>query len=83
MESLRSLNEKLDSEGEGVLIELKQLADRIVAFERNRAMCGMEASVVRFTQLFDKLEMHGLTAQGQIISIYHENHRSEVYVYVH
>ncbi|NIK80461.1 DNA-binding transcriptional MerR regulator [Paenibacillus castaneae] len=73
LESLRSLNEKLDSEGEVVLIELKQLADRIIAFERKRAVCGMEASVVRFTQLFDTLEMHGLTAQGQLMSIYHEN----------
>ncbi|GGG14854.1 GntR family transcriptional regulator [Paenibacillus albidus] len=73
LDSLRSLNEKLDTEGEGVLIELKQLADRIVVFERKRAVCGMEASIVRFTQLFDKLEMYGLTAQGQMMSIYHEN----------
>ncbi|WP_219837003.1 MerR family transcriptional regulator [Paenibacillus sp. R14(2021)] len=73
LDSLRSLNEKLDSGGEGVLIELKRLADRMIAFERKRAVCGMEASVVRFTQLFDKLDIHGLTAQGQIMSIYHEN----------
>ncbi|KWX81235.1 hypothetical protein AMQ84_00470 [Paenibacillus riograndensis] len=73
LDSLRDLNEKLDFEGEGVLIELKQLSDRIIAFERRRAVCGMEASVVRFTHLFDQLEKHGLTAQGQLMSIYHEN----------
>lgn len=71
LDSLRMVNEKLN--GECVLIELKRLPDRIVAFERKRAGCGVEASVVRFTQLFDKLETHGLTAQGQIMSIYHEN----------
>jgi DNA-binding transcriptional MerR regulator len=71
LDSLRIVNEKLD--GESVLIELKVLKERIVAFERKRAVCGMEASIVRFTQLYDKLETHGLTAQGQIMSIYHEN----------
>ncbi|UQZ32784.1 hypothetical protein C2I18_03950 [Paenibacillus sp. PK3_47] len=73
LDSLRNLNEKLDSEGDGVLIELKQLSDRMIAFERKRAVCGMEASVVRFTQLFDQLEIHGITAQGLLMSIYHEN----------
>lgn len=72
LDSLRTLNEKLDYE-EGVLIELKWLDDRLIAFERKRSVCGLEDSIVRFTQLFDKLETHGLTAEGQIMSIYHEN----------
>lgn len=71
LDSLRGLNQKL-SYG-GLLIELKQMAERTVAFERRRAECSMEASIVRFTQLFDKLDANDLTAQGPIMTIYHEN----------
>lgn len=71
LDSLKILNEKLAEER--ILIELKILPERIVAFERKRAVCGMEASIVRFTQLFDQLETHGLASQGPIMSIYHEN----------
>lgn len=73
LDSLKDLNTKLDTEEEGVLIELKKLPVRFIAFERRRAVCGVDSSVVRFTQLFDKLEMHGLKVQGQLMSIYHEN----------
>jgi DNA-binding transcriptional MerR regulator len=71
LKGLRGLNKKLNYGG--LLIELKQMANRTVAFERRRAECGMEASIVRFTQLFDKLDANGLIAQGPIMSIYHEN----------
>ncbi|MUT67440.1 MerR family transcriptional regulator [Paenibacillus sp. NEAU-GSW1] len=56
-----------------VLIELKNYPDRCVAFDRRRDAVGMERSVTRFTELFHKIEMNGLTPHGYTMSVYHEN----------
>lgn len=56
-----------------VLIELKNYPDRFVAFDRNRSACGTESSVMRFTELFHRIEMNGLTPNGYIMTVYHEN----------
>jgi MerR family transcriptional activator of bmr gene len=55
-----------------VLVELKQLPDRHVLYDRRKSACGMEASVVRFTELFEKAEAIGLTPR-RLMTIYHEN----------
>ncbi|WP_166238954.1 MerR family transcriptional regulator [Paenibacillus turpanensis] len=56
-----------------VLVERKCLPDRIVAFDRQRAACGLEASAVRFTKLFQQIAESGLHPDGHMMTIYHEN----------
>ncbi|WEK54139.1 MAG: MerR family transcriptional regulator [Candidatus Cohnella colombiensis] len=56
-----------------VLVEMKYIPDRYVAFDRKRYACGMEPSIVRFTELFHKIEANGLIPSGYIMTIYHEN----------
>ncbi|RKP47917.1 MerR family transcriptional regulator [Cohnella endophytica] len=56
-----------------ILVEMKHYPDRHVAFDRGRYACGMEPSVVRFTELFHKVEENGLTPNGYIMTVYHEN----------
>jgi MerR family transcriptional activator of bmr gene len=55
-----------------VLVELKQLPERYVLFERRRSACGMEASIVRYTELFQKSDANGLIPI-HMMTIYHEN----------
>lgn len=56
-----------------VLIELKELEDRYVAFDRKRSVCRMETSVLRFTELFGRIYENGMLPSGYIMTIYHEN----------
>lgn len=56
-----------------VLIEMKSFQDRYVASDRGNYACGMEASAVRFSGLFQKVAMNGLMPNGYIMSVYHEN----------
>jgi MerR family transcriptional activator of bmr gene len=55
-----------------VLVELKQFPERHVLYDRRRSACGMEASVVRFTELFQKADANGLIP-NRLMTIYHEN----------
>jgi MerR family transcriptional activator of bmr gene len=55
-----------------VLVELKQFPERHVLHDRRRSACGMEASVVRFTELFQKADANGLIP-NRLMTIYHEN----------
>jgi MerR family transcriptional regulator, activator of bmr gene len=55
-----------------VLVELKQFPERYVLYDRRRSACGMDASVVRFTELFQKAEANGLIPK-RLMTIYHEN----------
>lgn len=61
------------TEHSDIITELKELGDRYVAFDRRRAVCGMESSVLRFTELFDKIYENGVVPDGYIMTIYHEN----------
>lgn len=56
-----------------VVVELKTYPDRFVAYERKRDVCGMETSIIRFMALLDRVKEHGLTADGHILTIYHED----------
>nr|WP_240967986.1 MerR family transcriptional regulator [Paenibacillus aquistagni] len=56
-----------------VLIELKELEDRYVAFDRKRSVCGMETMVLKFTELFGTIYENGMTQNGYMMTIYHEN----------
>ena len=49
-----------------VVVELKTYPDRFVAFERKRDACGMEASVMRFMALMDRIRENGLTMMGTL-----------------
>jgi MerR family transcriptional regulator, activator of bmr gene len=55
-----------------VLVELKQFPDRHILYDRRRSACGMEASVLRFTELFQKADANGLIP-NRLMTIYHEN----------
>jgi DNA-binding transcriptional MerR regulator/effector-binding domain-containing protein len=55
-----------------VLVELKHFPDRHVVFDRGRYACGMEYSIVKFTELFGKVDASVLTL-NPILTIYHEN----------
>lgn len=55
-----------------VLVELKRYPDRYVISDRGRYACGMEPSIVKFTELFGKADASSLTA-NQIMTVYHEN----------
>ncbi|MGO4347840.1 MerR family transcriptional regulator [Paenibacillus sp. MCAF9] len=55
-----------------VLVELKHLPERRILSDRSRSACGMEASVVKFTRLFQQAEANGLIPK-QLMTIYHEN----------
>jgi MerR family transcriptional activator of bmr gene len=55
-----------------VLVELKQLPERYVLYDRRRSVCGMDASLVRFTELFQKADANGLIPK-RLMTIYHEN----------
>ncbi|MCL6602129.1 MAG: MerR family transcriptional regulator [Paenibacillus sp.] len=55
-----------------VLIELKRFPDRHVVFDRGQYACGMEPSIVKFTELFGKVEAIG-ASPGHIMTVYHEN----------
>jgi MerR family transcriptional activator of bmr gene len=55
-----------------VLVELKKFPERHVLYDRRRSACGMDASVVRFTELFQKADANGLIPK-RIMTIYHEN----------
>ncbi|MEC0226604.1 MerR family transcriptional regulator [Paenibacillus alba] len=54
-------------------LELKTYPDRYIAFERKNDVCGMESSVIRFMALLDRVKEHGLTVDGHIWTIYHED----------
>ncbi|WP_229521590.1 GyrI-like domain-containing protein [Paenibacillus monticola] len=51
---------------------MKQLPERHVLSDRGFYACGMEPSIVKFTELFHKIEASGLTPEG-IMTVYHEN----------
>ena len=55
-----------------VLVELKQLPERHVLYNRRRSACGMDASIMQFTELFQKAETNGLIPK-RLMTIYHEN----------
>jgi MerR family transcriptional activator of bmr gene len=55
-----------------VLVELKQFPERFVLYDRRRSACGMDASVVQFTELFQKADAYGLIPK-RLMTIYHEN----------
>lgn len=55
-----------------VLVELKRLPDRHVLADRGRYACGMEPSIVKFTELFGKVDASSLTP-SPIMTVYHEN----------
>ncbi|MBW7455107.1 MerR family transcriptional regulator [Paenibacillus sepulcri] len=55
-----------------VLVELKRLPDQYILYDRRRSACGMEASIVQFTELFQKAEACGLVP-NRLLTIYHEN----------
>ncbi|WP_223066101.1 MerR family transcriptional regulator [Paenibacillus caui] len=55
-----------------VLVELKSYPARQVLSDRRRSASGMDASIVRFTELYHKAEANGLTP-GRLMTIYHEN----------
>ncbi|RUT35489.1 MerR family transcriptional regulator [Paenibacillus zeisoli] len=56
-----------------VLVELKYMPQRTVASQRGRSGCGLESSVVGFTELYHFIEQAGLQADGYIMTIYHED----------
>lgn len=56
-----------------VLIELKQLPDRYVIYDRGWHSCGMEASIARFVELYRRLEMSGMQPAGYSMSVFHED----------
>lgn len=56
------------------LVELKRIPARLVVSDRGRYACGMEPSIVRFTELFGKVDASGLApSQNRIMTVYHEN----------
>ncbi|MZQ81227.1 MerR family transcriptional regulator [Paenibacillus sp. 5J-6] len=55
-----------------VLVELKRFTDRYVISDRGLYACGMEPSIVKFTELFGKVDVSSLNT-NQIMTIYHEN----------
>ncbi|MBD3920554.1 MerR family transcriptional regulator [Paenibacillus sp. PR3] len=55
-----------------VLIELKQLPDRCVVYDRGWHGIDMEPAIARFVGLFRLMEMNGLQPTGSGMSIYHE-----------
>jgi len=55
-----------------VLVELKRLPERYVIFDRGRYECGMEPSIIKFTELFAKADAIGVSL-GHIMTVYHEN----------
>lgn len=55
-----------------VLVELKRIPNRHVAFDRGLYACGMEPSIARFSKLFSKVDASGLIS-NQIMTVYHEN----------
>jgi MerR family transcriptional activator of bmr gene len=55
-----------------VLVELKKFPERYVLYDRRRSACGMDASVVRFSELFQKAHANGLIP-NRMMTIYHEN----------
>ncbi|WP_433943085.1 MerR family transcriptional regulator [Paenibacillus sp. SN-8-1] len=57
-----------------VLVELKYLPQRRIASLRKRSGCGLEASVIGFTELYHFIEQQEcLQADGYIMTIYHED----------
>ncbi|XID91400.1 MerR family transcriptional regulator [Paenibacillaceae bacterium WGS1546] len=71
MAKLEEIGERLSELD--TLVELKTLPDRFVASDRRRAACGLEHSVLRFAELFGKLEAHQLVQSGYMMTVYHEN----------
>jgi MerR family transcriptional activator of bmr gene len=55
-----------------VLVELKRFPDRFVVSDRGLYACGMEPSIVKFTELFGKIDASSLTP-NHIMTVYHEN----------
>ncbi|KGE20155.1 MerR family transcriptional regulator [Paenibacillus wynnii] len=55
-----------------VLVELKRIPDRQIISDRGRYVCGMEPSIIKFTELFGRVEAIGGNP-GHIMTIYHEN----------
>jgi len=55
-----------------VLVELKQYPNRHIISDRGQYACGMEPSIVKFTELFGKVDNIG-GVPGHIMTIYHEN----------
>lgn len=72
LDRLKDLNKQLHYE-DAVLIELRWLDERLFAYDRKKTVWRIENYTERFTQLFERVERHGLTAIGQIMSIYHDN----------
>ncbi|MNX59420.1 Multidrug-efflux transporter 1 regulator [compost metagenome] len=56
-----------------VLVELKYIPQRRIASRRKRSGCGLESSVIGFTELYHFIEQVGLQADGYIMTIYHED----------
>ena len=59
--------------GSEVLLELKEFEDRYVASDRKRSVCRMETSVLRFTELFERIYENEMVLNGYIMTIYHED----------
>ncbi|NEW09025.1 MerR family transcriptional regulator [Paenibacillus sp. SYP-B3998] len=55
-----------------VLVELKQFPKRYVLYNRRRSACGMDASIMQFTELFQKADANGLIPK-RLMTVYHEN----------
>jgi DNA-binding transcriptional MerR regulator/effector-binding domain-containing protein len=68
LQQLESGLEELD-----VLIELKRLPDRRVAFDRGIHACDMESLTGRFVNLFRSMEENGMAPGGYCMSVYHES----------
>lgn len=55
-----------------VLVELKQFPERYVLYNRRRSACGRDASIMQFTELFQKADANGLIPK-RLMTVYHEN----------
>ncbi|WP_159888509.1 MerR family transcriptional regulator [Paenibacillus puerhi] len=58
--------------GEGY-VEMKFIEDRHVLSERRRGPAGMEPYTQRFVELFRRVEQLGLTPDGRIMTVYHDD----------
>ncbi|USB31864.1 MerR family transcriptional regulator [Paenibacillus sp. YPG26] len=56
-----------------VLVELKYIPERRIASRRMHTGCGLEPSVIGFTELYQFIAEAGLQADGYIMTIYHED----------
>lgn len=58
---------------EDVIVELKTYPERIVAFDRRRGPSGLEPYILRVTELTKIMQEHGLSWNGFVTAVYHED----------